>query len=364
MRESLQTYFVDRYTKQLHRELYAEGLSQELTDDTLREAQAHLEDAMEGADPQTAAEAEAVVTAFGSPSRMAKRLGAEQLRLSVRGRFLWPMIAAPIGMYLSMNPVPQARLFGGMIYCGTLYILLTAIVLFVLGLRARRPMLGQFAGLVAGLIVAQLAWYGATSYPTAYQIAGGDTFYSSVKRGDYVKQLASLNGGIDRAQEAARRIELGRQVFNGPEALALVPSELTYQGKYWFPEGIRELGLGISPSEINPLLLTSSWREAVGAYNGDGSKYGWPDHPWDGDAARQLKWIPQEISSTRGEIGYLTWISSQPIGTQLVEDLKMVASRTLFMGAFALVCSNVGWLTWLLFRQLGKVGRRMRWSPA
>ncbi len=68
-------------------------------------------------------------------------------------------------MYLSLHPLPQARLFHDAIYSGTLYLILAAVILFALGFKARKPLFGQFAAVAGIIVVCQMIWYPTMNYP-------------------------------------------------------------------------------------------------------------------------------------------------------------------------------------------------------
>jgi len=360
MLETLDQHFIQRYAADLRRELLVQGFNDTRVDEIVGESTAHLEEAMAAAGPQSADEARQVIRQFGSASVLATRLSAEELRPAMRGRFLWPMVFLPPALYLSMNPLPQARIFHGSLYIGTLYLLISAAILFVMGLRARRPLFGQFAALAVGMIVCQVAWYGATSYPVAYGPAGHPEWYEAVPRSGYDREISAMNSGIARERDIIGQISRGQRVFSGAAASKSVPAAFSFQGQYWLPEGVREVGLGIGQENISKGLLTSSWSTAVGAYNGSfGGRTGVTALMWEGDAARLLRQIPEEIAQEQRSMDYLKWIRTQPLSVQLLADYRMVQLRTVVFVALGALCTNAGWFVWVLFRMLARLRRRI-----
>jgi len=371
MLDTLDQHLIKNYLSALRRELAVRGVKTERIDEIVAETQIHLEEAMAAAAPQTEHEVRAVFLQFGDAAALARRLAAEYDRISARRRYLWPAAFVVVAHAALHGPFLGIRLFeapkgsyaqGGLwigsvrvlpvMWIGTIFLLASAAVLFGMGCRARKPLLGQFAAVIAGLIVVQTAWYAAASYPVAYGLHRQPEFYQMVPRDDVARQLVVMQKGIGAERRVGQRLELGQKVFSAANATHAVPAELMYHGRYWLPEGVREATIGVNPVEINPYLLVSTWEAAVA---------GWTEHNYgsEGQADSLIRTTPENVEFAQYSFDYLNWIRKQPLSVQLIPDFRTAVIYSVVPCALAIFATNAGWLAWLLVRALGRLRRRI-----
>ncbi|HLK13899.1 MAG TPA: hypothetical protein VKT78_03755 [Fimbriimonadaceae bacterium] len=352
MPETLETYLVERYLRELRRELDVRGVEAKHSEEILAEAAAHLQEALEAAKPDSAQQMEAVIARFGAAATLAKRTAAEESRRGRRRWFLWPALLSPLMIWIFQHPLPQSRLFHNAMYAGTFYLLLSGVVLCILGFRARRALLGQFAVLCAGLAIGQWAWLTATSIPIRHVSARGVVWYDSLKIADRDAEVARTHRRVEGLNLLASDIERGERIFSTTSAPASVPPLYKNGAKYWLPEGLREVKLGIPVAEIIPELSTPDWREARIAWTGanPGSA---------ADADRLLLQIPGDIDYHGEYLHALEAYPTKPLGARAAECWRMAAPLAVVFSIMAAVATNSGWLLWLVWRGFGRLRRRL-----
>lgn len=378
MLETLDSYLVKRYIADLKRELQIQGLAEKRLTDILAEAQAHIEDAMEGAQPQTVADVERVLVQFGDAKSMAKSLTSEYARQSSARPYLWPAAFFVAALLFFRNfswnftlfrngphsLVPNGLHFLGKtffpagIWSGSLFLLASLITLFILGFRAKRPAVGQFVVAGIALILVSTGWYAATSYPTAY-FQGYDhseKWLYPVKHGEYDKDLAAMKSRIEAFHNLAKDLRLGRQSFAVTTSPASVPERFKFGGLYVLPEAVREHNLGIAYSQMWNGIMTASWQDATKAW-GKEPQPGRPQSECDEISSQ----IPVEVTLLNRQIAYLQWIHAQPMSVQIWDDYRMAVQDLLPITLLATVATGVGWVAWITVLAIGRGVRRKRY---
>ena len=152
---------ISAYLGQLRKELLVQGLPSAKIDEVTSETGSHLGEMLEGASP---AESAASLKQFGDARALAKGIAAEYERSNRSKRYYWPAVFSLGASLLLQSPVINTLALPWIDVC----ILLSAIVLGIMGFRARKPLFGQFVALGIGVLVVWTLWAAATSYPVAY----------------------------------------------------------------------------------------------------------------------------------------------------------------------------------------------------
>ena len=349
MLESLGQYLIDNYMANLRKELVVSGLCGANLAQVLAESHTHLIEAMETANPQNGLEAERVIREFGSSKLLAKRLSKEYRRKSAQRFLVWPPVVVMITMILMRCPL--------MNYIGhfaTISMIAGGVALFLLGVRARRLVIIEFVALALGLTVFETIWYTATSYPVIHTSLRNMSYYEPVGRNQVKEETAFWTKRIAQSQEIIRQVGVGRQVFTARNTSQIVPAYLMYQGKYWLPEGVREVGIGVEPKDISPSLLVGTWKNAVS---------GWTQSSIGGSASNAATVGSEDIEYCRQSIHNLSLIQSKPLLFRAKETAWMVAPIAFSFSALAFIETNAGWVIWLLFESTFRVIRRKTYGP-
>jgi len=345
---------VEAFLAKVRKELDIQGLPRVRRSAVLDEVKSHLEEAMEARGNQTP---EQVLRDFGSERKLAASLAAEYRRGTRGRRFLWPA-GLTLALVIIFALIPYySRIWLGSrdIWIGTLFLIGSATALAVLGYRARRASVGQFAALAAGLIASKTLFYLATGYPVAY----GDPsnrWYEPTYRWAVASKYFQLREEIADEEEIVHRESVGLKTFTGP-APKEVPDYLRASTGYLVPEGVRESTLGIPTERLHDSLITPSWRHAVDAW----TERHYANHVRDAD------WIimttsPNGIAQDEASIDSLTWIQSQSFTVQALRDLEMVWPVCFEFALLAAFATNLGWLLWLLTSFFARAARRIRYS--
>jgi hypothetical protein len=378
MLETLDNYLVKRYVADLKRELQIQGLNEKRLTEVLTEAQAHIEDAMEAAQPQSVEEIERVLAQFGDAKSMAKSLTSEYARQSSARPYIWPAAFFVVALFLfrnfpwnfslfrhgphSLGPnglhIFGKTFFPAGIWGGSLFLLASAITLVVLGFRARRPALGQFIVAGIALILVSTGWYAATSYPAAYfqGYNHDEKWLYPIKRGEFDQTVAQMNARIDDFHHLAKDLRSGQQSFAAANSPGEIPAQFKFGSLYLSPEAIREHNLGIAYQEMWPGIMTSSWKDATIAW----SNRPQPGRP-ESEASEIFSRIPAEVTLLHKQIAYLQWVHIQPLSVLIWDDYRMGVQDILPVTLMAAVTSAIGWVAWITVLAIGRAVRRNRY---
>ena len=351
-----ETSLISAYLGHLRKELIVQGLPAKKVEEVLSETDSHLEEMLEGAGVE---EAPLLLRQFGNAKALAKSIAAEHERSSLSRWYLWPAGFTFGACLLLKSPVIDTfyRAFAQLPWSG-IYFIICAIVLGILGFKARKPLFGQFVLVGAGIFIVWTLWAAATSYPVATfrgKSEASPEWYEPISRGHTAEFESRLNMDISREQEIIRRVKLGKAVFSSANVGQAVPVELAFRGQYLLPEAVYELNLDAKPASINRTLLTSSWDEAAKSWNGVGSAQRYTQADW------ILESTPYNIANDQRSIDYLKWVQAQPFTTQLALDAQMPARRALAFATAALIPTNLGWLLWMFTRAVGRRNRRVKY---
>lgn len=372
MLETVDHFLIKTYISELRRELHIRGLNQKRIEEVISETQVHLDESMAAAEPQSEEGVRAVLVQFGDAASLAKRLAAEYDGISSRRKYLLPSAFLVVAFFLFRSPFMFARLFEAppgtsernglwignhqllpVIWIGTVFLLVCAVILFGMGYRARKPLIGQFAAVAGGLVLAQTIWFGATSYPVAFGMNRKPEYFQPVRRASFDATLARYRANVEAEREVGKRVMLGKQVFTLANLGRTAPPELRARGSYLLPEGVREVTIGIDPAEIHPSLLAPTWKAAVAGWTE--SRFG----PQGTEADWLINMSPREVEYAQYSVDYLLWVHDQPLPVQLALDFRMVAFPTIFTIGVAMLATNGGWIVWLLMRAVGRARRRI-----
>ena len=378
MLENLDSYLVKRYLADLKRELQIQGLIEKKQTEVLAEAQAHIEDAMEAAQPESSAEIERVLVQFGDAKSMAKSLTSEYARQSSARPYLWPACFFVIALFLfrslpwnftlfrhgvhSLEPnglhIFGKTFFPTGIWSGSLFLFASCITLLVLGFRARRPALGQFGAAGMALVLISTGWYAATSFPTAYfqGYNHDEKWLYPVQHGEFDKTIAQMNGRIESYHHLAKDLRLGQQSFASATSPADIPAQYKFGGLYLRPEAVREHNLGIAYYEIWSGIMTASWQDAAKAWGKD-PQPGRRESECDEISSE----IPVAVTLLHKQIAYLQWVHDQPVSVQIWDDFRMSIQDVLPVTLMAAVTSGIGWVAWITVVAMGRALRRKRY---
>ncbi len=104
-----------------------------------------------------------------------------------------------------------------------------------------------------------------------------------------------------------------------------------------------------------PGLRTASWPQAVTAWNTPNSR----GYVEESDADRLLRQTPEQIGYLQSGMASLRYFRNQPLAVQLAAYFPTVAIRALALCGMAALLTNAGWLLWLIWRELGRVRRKV-----
>jgi hypothetical protein len=344
---------VDRYVADLRKELVVCNIKGEKLEAILAETETHLREAMEAAKPQSLKEMQKVLDEFGPAARMAEKLAAEYVRETSKRRYLWPagIVVLYVAVFLSHVFDGTYRPFTS-VSVSTLVIVAFGVSLFFAGFWARKPLVGQFAATAGALSLCFIAWFVATSYPFRYGPADSSEWYQTVQRGEVDKEVAFINGLIAHEGEVARREKLGKEVFSTANRAHAVPAAFIFRGRYWLPEGIQEITVGLPEEKVSVYCSTESWKEAVQAWNGKQ-----PGHA-ENEADWNIAMAGVQTRRLQDGIDNLRWMQTQPLAVQIAADARVMTLPLLMLSGMALVITNGGWVAWLLVRAAGRAVRR------
>ncbi len=351
MREVL----IGQFLNELGKELEIEGIEREGRESIVREAKCHLVEAFEAANPVDEVEEQEVIRDFGPARPLARALAKQYSQVKSRRAYLWPALFAFAASFVRTPFLMSGRvpLFGREIWIGTLYLSFCAAILFVLGSRARWPLVGQFVALAVGLLATTTPWIMTRYYP----VPGRDGFSSFVGRDQIVGDVAQTNRGIAQERMMVSQVEDGQRFFSQPSE-GSAPDFLQSVDGYKLPEGIRESCLGV-PERTGLGLTVKTWKEAVAEWN---------SHPyWIAEEGGRK--TPAEVSIIQAErsirdqqdhIAILYRSASEPWWVQLAWTLRIMAPKIVTEWIVVAIVTNAGWLLWSLIAPIRRLVRRRR----
>ncbi len=349
------------YLLQLRKELVVLGLSEERVNEVLAETEAHFAEMAADIEATSEFNFQTMVGEFGPADTMAKNIAKEYERSDSTRRFLWPALftGAMFGLMRLGAPwwlspwIPQDLAYKG-------FLALCVIGFVVLGFLARKPSAGQFVVLGAILVVGGTALTAITSFPVGVYSGSdngkGPSWYQSASRSNPDSFLKQEESDIAKAKLIVERMKVGKSVFVAKNEGQKVPDYLAYNGRYWKPEGLRELSLGIPPGRLGPSLSASTWAEAVQDWNGLEPSQAYNMADWN------IKMAPNTIYGDRRTIASFYSSQSRPFMNQLRLDFQVEAAPALFACGCAFLITNGGWLLWLVVQALKCASRRMRYT--
>ena len=353
----MREHLIRQFLNELGRELEVEGLELKKRAAILAEAQNHLFEAFEAASPADENAAQLVISQFGTARSMGRSLAREDARARSRRRYLWPALVA--GIAIALGPVLtswRVGLFGREIWFGTLYLFCCSVLLFILGYRARRPLLGQFLALGAVMLLVRTCWFMATCYPIA------NTNYTQfVDRNGVAQHVADMGKMIGQEHLLVSELQFGRQFFSNPVERP-APSFLRSRDGYKLADGVRETAYGLR-ERTGSILTASTWADAVKEWNR--RPYDMTNEGIPGRKTSAEVWIlraPQRIADLQNNLNGLYRSMREPWRVRLRWTLQLDAPGLILMIATALISTNMGWLLWLLLAPLGRQIRRIRLS--
>ena len=356
MPESLSEHLVSEYLATLRRELFVRGVSEERAQQVVAECEAHLCEATEATDSASAADINREIARFGSPISLANQISKQELPAASSRSHIGPLAIVPVSLlYGAYGMTMMYKILGHSANVFTPFYLAAALALFIMGFRARRPILRQFGTLAVVLIAIQTMWLGIATYPATYQETKIGPWIASVGRFQVQEQMSDWRELISKEQEVVEAIKRGKEVFSSTNTARSVPEAFMFKGKYWMPEGVRESIL-FKPDDpdIVPQLRVSTWDEAVTA---------WSTKPYGPDANAIIEYAPHTIALYENCIRNLTWIQDQSIFIRFGLSFRKVAGPDVILCGLALIFTNLGSVAWCFSRWLGRTHRRRSYKP-
>jgi len=210
-------------------------------------------------------------------------------------------------------------------------------------------MIVEFGVLAIALTIVQTVWLSATAYPVSHTSRRDMTYVEFVGRSNVVSQVEDWNKAIVSQRGISDTVSAGKLLFQKTNVRHVVPNKFMAGSRYLLPEGIREVGLGVSPKKMNPSLMVGTWSEAVSQWNAD------PSHSVGASADQILESTPDSISYLSLSIAHLNDIRNKPMLAQVGLTLPWISTVTFSSCAIAAAAMNAGWLFWCLY----EVGRRI-----
>jgi|GEM_PF-5729387 len=345
---------VENFVSDLEHELRIEGVAEDNVPIIKEEIRSHLYDAVETQNPTTPSGMRKLLEEFGAAKKLARALANELESAKPKRMFLWPAaLVAVVALLFALITFPVLP-WPHHLWSGSIVLFFAMPVgLFLLGYRARRPLVGQFIALGAGWTIMMSLFWLATSVPETCFAGDSLRFQEAVRRAEMDSEIAKQQSYIDRLSLAARRLEAGQAYFNNP--IGLPPADLVVGKRLLLPNGVRDQAMGAQaagPADIGSLdgQADAGWGMDWKTKRYDGRT--WAETFRDEDL--------QEINERQAALDSLKVTSRAPWPVQLAGDVRIAWSICLRFVAFAAVLTNLGWLAWFLLRAIRRERRRYR----
>jgi len=349
-----QNRLIQLFLGSLQRELEIEAVSQERTTLILEESKDHLWESMELHSPSNEREAREVIRGFGNARRMARELGKAYRTADSKRPYLWPALASGLfAILIALVPLGQVRVLGANHWLGFYLIPPLLMALGVLGFRARRPLLGQFAALAAvSAAVATLYLTAIGSVPVAYRGFDSPQFGGVIAPTQINPTRTWIQAHIPPDEELLDALKKGVAFYRNPSK-DHVPDFLMTGDRY-----LREAQLEriVSGSETKAQNYGNAYRDLKGAAED------WHEITWVGGRTQAEAIIQRttiHLAEARAALTALDGAQREPLWKRIPGIVQVSAPAAFTFSLIAMLITNAGWLAWFVVGELTRWARRL-----
>jgi hypothetical protein len=346
-----QNRLIQPFLCSLQMELEVEAVSQERAAHILEETKDHLWASMELHSPSNEHEVREVIRRFGDARRMAREFGKTYRTVDSKRVYLWPALASGLFMILiALVPLGQVRVLGANQWLGFFLIPALVIALAVLGFRARRPLLGQFAAL------ATISAAVATLYSTA--IGGVPVVYRGF-------DSPRFGGVIPPTQINSTRAWLQNQIPPDEKLLDVLTKGVAFYrnpSKDHVPDFLMTGDRYLRAIQLERILSGSETKaqEYGNAYSDlQGAAEDWHEITWVGgrtQAEAVIERTSTHLAEVRAALTALDGAQREPLWKRIPGFVQEWTPKALTFSLMAMFITNLGWLAWFV------VGKSIRWA--
>jgi hypothetical protein len=349
-----QNRLIQVFLGSLQRELEIEAVSQERTALILEESKDHLWASMELASPSNEREAREVIQGFGDARRMARELGKTYRTTQSRRVYLWPSVASGLfGIFMALVPLGQVRVLGANHWLGFFVIPPVVIGLAVLGFKARRPLLGQFATLAAFSVAAATCYWAAIGgVPVVYRGFDSPRFGGVCPPAQIRTNRAWFLNQISPDEKLLDALTKGVAFYRNPSK-DHVPGFLMTGDRYLRAVQLERI---VSGSETKAQEYRNAYPDLQGA------AADWHAITFAGERTQAEAIIERtatHLAEVHAALAALDGAQQEPLWKRVPAFVQVSTPVALTLSLIALLITNAGWLAWLVVGELTRWARRL-----